>query len=255
MINIEHLTEINAKINSQYSGFVKEFHKRIWQTDFDIYRNRIENIDFTNFENILDAGCGFGQWSLALSEKNTCVFSIDSDKQKIDDLKFIASELNIGNVSAKVEEIGSTGFQDNFFNAVFCYSVIYLTDYKKTIKEFARILKLGGMLYLCSNGLGWYLHNLIGQIDTSVLDHQQMAIDAIRNTINYLTGKEYDDSKQLITQGSAIVQELEEAGFYIDFYGGEGTFSAILGSKNLSFYQPEYFGEEGVYEIIATRNK
>jgi len=253
MIDKKQLAKITSNINKNYSGYLKEFHKRVWRTDLDIYRNRINNIGFTNFEKVLDAGCGFGQWALCFSENCINVYAIDSDSKKIEDLKQICNLLQIYNINAGVNNIVSTNFEDSYFDAIYCYSVIYLTNYKKSLDEFGRILKPGGKLYLCTNGLGWYLHNLIGDINSSLPNTRQMAIDTIHNTLDFLSGIIYDSSKQLITTSVNIIQYLKNIGFSINFYGGEGTYTKNPEMTIYSFFNSSYYNEEGVYEIIATK--
>ena len=46
------------------------FFKRVWSQDLNIYKDRLSAIDFNQKNNVLDAGCGFGQWSLQLSILN-----------------------------------------------------------------------------------------------------------------------------------------------------------------------------------------
>ena len=44
----------------------KLFIQRVFSKGLDSYINRLEAIGFTKKSKVLDAGCGYGQWSIAL---------------------------------------------------------------------------------------------------------------------------------------------------------------------------------------------
>ena len=49
------------------------FVERIFHGGIEKYLRRLNAIELKNFDNVLDAGCGFGQWSIALSQTNGTV--------------------------------------------------------------------------------------------------------------------------------------------------------------------------------------
>ncbi|MDG1326163.1 MAG: hypothetical protein P8P49_10370 [Opitutales bacterium] len=69
----------------------KNFIKRIYSNGINRYSSRISMINFTGGEKVLDAGCGFGQWSVALAEQNNQVESIDPCNLRIETLRKIIS--------------------------------------------------------------------------------------------------------------------------------------------------------------------
>ncbi|MAH26073.1 MAG: hypothetical protein CMI19_03860 [Opitutae bacterium] len=247
------LSKINEIGDAKLSGNDLEFFKRVWATNFDVYSERLEAICFNGKKRILDAGCGFGQWSVALALKNGNIDALDCSKERVDALEAIASLLGLGNIKTHYGTIENLPFNEETYDAIYCYSSIYFTDVKKTIEEFARVLKPNARLYLSTNGVGWYLHNLIeGHNDSNHFDSRAMAINAIVESLNYYSS-DYQNISQLITPSKFLRKLLLEYGFEIIDLRPDGKIVLNSESKPKSFYPESYYGLEGVYEIVAEK--
>lgn len=255
-ISIDQLKKIKSIARDNLNGSDYEFFNRVWGSSFNNYETRIKSIKFCSLNKVLDAGCGFGQWSIVLSMLNKEVYSIDIDKKRMQVLDNIKNELNITNLNLYKGTIDKMNFENNFFNAIFCYSSIYFTDFKKTIKEFHRILKPGGKLYINTNGIGWYLYNLIeGHNQTVNFDSKKMAMNAFNNSLKFFTDGILSPQDQLIIPSSTMINKLNQAGFFKIIKESDG---GIIIDKNYdpeSFYPPTYYNYEGVYEILAWKKK
>jgi len=53
------------------------FLERVYGGGFEKYSTRLSQHGFRGFCRVLDAGCGFGQWTLALSWMNQSVEAVD----------------------------------------------------------------------------------------------------------------------------------------------------------------------------------
>lgn len=82
---------------------------------------------------VLDCGCGYGQWSLALAKHNKLVYGIDIQEKRIQIAQRIGKELLVDNVLFQVASAEDLPFRDNIFDFVFCYSVIYMIDWKRAL--------------------------------------------------------------------------------------------------------------------------
>lgn len=248
---------VYASVGSKFlKGADLEFFMRVWHTDISIYRNRIEAIGFTNYDNVLDAGCGCGQWSVALAGCNKEVYATDISELRVSALTEIANRVKARNIHASTQSVENTTFESNFFDAIFSYSVIYFTDFRKTLAEMYRILKPGGKLYISTNGLGWYLHNLVnGHNSTSNFDSRQMAIDTIQNSLNYYASGRAGLGKQIIMPKSILVDTLHKQGFVDVIVSDDGGINLTPEKiKTKSFFMGSYFDQEGVYEILCTKS-
>ena len=245
------------RLGSDYfSGNDYEFYRRVWEAGPESYRNRLINLGFTGLGRVLDAGCGFGQWSMQLVQMNNSVSAFDVSAGRVNALREIAEFHGVRNLNCSVQSLEKTNYPDSYFDAVFCYSVIFMTDVKAALRELCRVLKKGGALYVTTNGLGWYLHNLIdGHNSSASFDSRQMAVDAISNSLRYYSG-EGESEGTLITPKSVMLHWITEAGFENALIGGDGRISVNEGSgvESKVFYEEmSYHGEEGVYEIYARK--
>ena len=232
------------------------FFDRVHKTPSSIYISRLEAISFSGMNKICDAGCGYGQWSFPLSKLNKSVHGIDSSADRIS----VCQALLVDNPSIEgtleflVEDIQKTNFPDQYFDGVFSYSVLYLTDYRKTLKELHRILKPGGKLYFSSNDIGWYCHNLVDRPNAaSDYDPREMALKAISDTCLYYSTGEHVTGSSIIMPIHLVLKELEKMGLEVISYGADGEINLTKTSKPKAFFQKEYHGHLGPYEILAEK--
>ncbi len=251
--------EIHSKIQNLVEDFKfssdidKQFFIRVFSTSATTYKNRLSALKFENMNKILDAGCGFGQWTLALSEFNNMVYAIDSELGKIRIAKEI-SKLNFkNNYSFQAGSIEKLPFNNNEFDAIFSYSVIYWTDFKKSIKEFFRVLKPGGKLYFVGNGLGWSIYNILtGHSSANDYNARKHALGTIFETIKYSITKKRKPGQAIILSPKSLSTYMKSLGFNKVIYSPEGYLS-FNDTKTHSFYKKKYLGLTNVFEIWASK--
>jgi hypothetical protein len=78
-----------------------------------------------------------------------------------------------------------------------------------------------------------------------------MAVATLEHSLAFYATGERRDGEQIVTPSALVAAELEANGFEILFVGPEGSFAAEGGRPGRAFYQGEYCGAEGVFEIIA----
>jgi len=95
---------------------------------------------------VLEIGCGFGRSLKLLSDSCKKVYAADISKQMI----AVAKENNklLKNIFYYVSEAESLGFKANTFDYIFCFAVFDALKQEVALKEFNRMLKLGGRLLI-----------------------------------------------------------------------------------------------------------
>ncbi len=209
------------------------------------YLKRIKHLGITNCDRVLDAGCGMGQWSVAFAKLNNKVEGIDVDSGRL----FVANELikstklesKVNFQYASLEEIP---FQANSFDAVFCYSVIMLTSVKKSLKEFNRVLKPGGKLYVMTDLWPWYLR-MIRKDARSIYSILKMAILQITMSKKYFFSEKW------------FLKQVKNAGFENIDSKLEGYASFVANSASptpdIIFYNSLEGKKKALIEIIANK--
>lgn len=231
-----------------------DFFKRIWGTDINIYSNRLRAIGFEKQGKILDAGFGMGQWLIALSELNEKIFGIEYAENRVTLVQNLVNALNINNIDIQQGTIEDLPFEDDYFDAVFCYGVIFLTDFRKSLKELHRVLKPRGKIYFTSNDLGWFVLLILEEHNkTPNYDPRMVAIKTIENSISYFHSNSFTYGSQLLIPARITRMELEKLGFSEIQIAHEGTINHNKEITISSFYKGDYLGLENVYEVIAKK--
>lgn len=230
------------------------FAQRVFKNGLSVYEDRLHQYGFNGFKNVLDAGCGFGQWALAMIGMNEQVSCCDSNPVRVNFLEKYKNQNGIKNFDVAKSSIDKLPYADEQFDAVFCYGVIYLTPWKESLAELVRVLQPGGKLYLNANGLGWYKHMwYTGHNATEGYSPQKMAALTWLDTYNYkFEGKTPDDRIfNIIIDPEEMKEELARHCMHNVRIDGEG----LLGNPDNKkvFFQKEYYGDIGIYEIIAEK--
>jgi len=231
------------------------FARRVYATDAGLYADRLKAIGFTGLDDVLDSGCGFGQWSLALARLNRRVHAQDVSPGRVRFLKKLACHLSLENLRIEQAALPETKAQDASYDAIFCYGVIFCTPYEDSLREFRRILRPGGRLYLTGNGFGYSIFRWkTNPNPTETFSPQRAAALSFLNTLHYRETGEAPQEGALIVEQEEMVAALRAANFSIVAQGGDGTIRVDADAPMPTpFFRAEYYGLPGCYEILAQR--
>ena len=102
---------------------------------------------------ILDAGCGPGSISIGLAAAASagCVHGVDSGESQVAAARANAAQAGITNAEFSTASCYQLPFADDSFDRVFCHALMeHLARPVDAMKEFARVLKPGGVVGVCS---------------------------------------------------------------------------------------------------------
>ncbi len=250
---IKDLTEIKtwSKGENELS-----FVQRNYSTGLKKYIDRLLAIGFDGHNRILDAGCGFGQWSLALSQINKNVWACDGSRSRVEFLNKLLSRLNIQNIEPTKSYLEELPYENNYFDAVFCYGVIFITPWRDSLAELTRVLKPGGKIYLTANGLGWYLflwreeHNKVSDYDPKAI-----AAQSFTDTLRYNRDNSFQAGMNFIIEPEEMKHQLIELGFVNIELDSEGTLHLNnTAVKPKPFFNGKYQNNVSAYEVVATKS-
>jgi SAM-dependent methyltransferase len=230
------------------------FLARVFDKGIEPYDARIRLHGLTGMGDVLDAGCGYGQWSMALARHNTRVHALDISPERLMFLDAAISDFGLSGISVHRGAAWKTGLPDASMDGVFCYGVIFLTPWRETLAEFARVLRPGGRLYVTANGLGWYKHLWrTGHNATSDYDPRMKAATVLLNTLRYERGLPLEPRCDILIEPAEMLAELDRLGFTECRQGAEGTLSGPDDLEGRPFFQGEYDGDIGIYEVMASK--
>lgn len=149
---LSFLTKIDA-MNLPYDD--KEYAKMMYKKGLPFYANRIKELGFTGMDNVLDLGCGPGQWTIALAKHNKEVHGLDISENLLE----IARELSPPRIQYDKGHAEKMFYPSNYFDGLFCHAVLQYTNPSLTISEIARVLKPKGKVYIAASTF-WYFANI-----------------------------------------------------------------------------------------------
>ncbi len=250
---VERLRAVGATLTPRDAAFLE----RVYSGGLQKYRERLDAIGFEKLGVVLDAGCGVGQWSITLSERSDRVFGIDVSASRVKTARALAQ--GIPQLCFQVASVETLPFPDEFFDAVYCYSVLYYTDARCTAAEFARVLRPGGRVYLCSNGIGWYIHNLLAAPNpTPDFAPRRYAIDTLLASGRYFTtGRAPAPGQSIVTPRRWLARLMAQLGVKEIASAGEGCINLAPERRThpRSFFRSRYYGLEGVFEWLGQKRR
>ena len=229
-----------------------EYYKYILQFTSDQFRQRVDMVGFKDADHVLDAGCGYGQWSVALAEANRRVSACDRDPGM---LQIAAAMVRRGGVADRIDlrlhDLNAPlPYADASFDAVWCWGVIMFVDRDLTLREFNRVLRPGGRLLLGAvNSTGRWAYKLVAAANPLRYDKMvvKMSLRALRE------GRRFDAFPSLLTMRMAP-DFLKHYGFEVLAAGIDGHIDIRGGRRRLSMFPPRYLGIENNIEVLVRKS-
>lgn len=154
------------KVKVEMSNIFEE-NRRFWERcfsdsgfDFKLPPRRrisevVKRLRKYNVSKVLDLGCGFGRWSIALTRARFQVRAVDISFEAIRAVQKWANKegVSVEGEACSAQELSS---RSKSVDAVICNSVLDhmpLTEASKSMLNLRNVLKLGGIAYLSFDGL------------------------------------------------------------------------------------------------------
>ena len=143
-----------------------EYEQFVYQWGLPYLDDRPEMVGFTGASRVLDAGCGLGNWTLALARHNREVVAVDSQAGMRERTRHTCDAAGCGNVEVLPGLLENCGFEENQFDLIWCSLLLEYVDREKMMSNFSRWLKPGGRIYVSTNAEGrWVVKMLAGIAD------------------------------------------------------------------------------------------
>ena len=134
------LTELTI---DTYNNLAKQYEKDYFNNTDDMqYVEKF--IQYLNGNKILDVGCGCGNLSIILAEKNYDVTGIDLSDKMLE-----IAKVKVPSVKFEKQDMRKTNFQNETFDGLFvCRSLFHIKseEIPQTLAEFYRILRNNGTI-------------------------------------------------------------------------------------------------------------
>lgn len=219
------------------------FLHKLFDGDLAEYEQRLQALGFVDLPTVLDAGSGYGQWALPLARYNRIVWGVEPDEARVRAATALARLKDVRNVCFLAGSLESLDFPDGHFDGIFCTNTLHRTEEAKTLDEFKRLLKPGGLLYINFNTLGWFLH-LFGR--HGILRRNKNALHHATTALkNFAQG--HKAGPHPVSVGG-LRRQLCQRGFQLLALGADGQIRTV----DCSQPQPDP-GSPGVWEVLARK--
>lgn len=208
------------------------------------YGRRVDAIGFNQKSDVLDVACGIGQWTLALAKGNKQVVGIDISSTRLMVARNLIKNMGVNNITLRWADMNALPFEDDSFDAIFCYGALMFGNIPKTLREFARVLRPCGRLYTNVNGYGWYIHLLLDRA------YPKKDVKLAMNALG-MVGRLFLFKKAMIPLSHRRIQRwLRDTGFNVVHLGTDGSYAAEF-HRQSPIYPAKHYGLPGVIEILA----
>jgi len=245
----------DPRVVAAYPAYDLNFARVEFERGLDYYCVRTRAMGFVGHTRVLDAACGVGQWSLALSRYNTEVVGVDFNHQRLRVARQALRENpGVDNVRIARADCHALPFPAQSFDAVFCYGVLMFLNERRALAEFSRVLQPNGSLYICANGFGWSLsfiwHRALRKADPIALYY---GIRGIADTLLYKRLlRQNPVTNTFLTRGE-ISGLMRDVGIRTIYAGGEGTYRRHPKETFTPAYRSTYLGFDCVLEWVGEK--
>ena len=202
------------------------------------YEKRLDMIGFSGRKKVLDLACGVGQWSVVMGNKNAEVIGVDKHSTWPMIGREISAHNDQSNVTFKWGRMEDVPAEDGAFDAVFCFGAFMFGNGDAALKEIRRVTEPGALVYVNANGWGWYAHRFLKMVKGELPRRQILGV-ALMAQAPYLGAGATGFTP------SGLRKMFEAQGFEVISFAGEGRL------VDHDFYESEYHGMPGVFEILA----
>lgn len=258
-IDLNHIASaLVAELGQELVPDDRDFLLRMYGSDIETYCERLRAVGMLDQERVLDAGCGFGQWMLGLSNGRNVVHGLDISPIRVRTANLAAKVAGLSGVSARKASLARIPAKDNSYDAAFAYSSVCFSPWKQSLKELARVLRPGGRLYYVASDVGFAV--MLWQEAPNAApgyDPREAAVRSLQDTLHYRkTGrKKFRGNSHIIVSREEASEYLESIGFRVDAIQDEGTINLCPGvSTPKPFYKGSYYGLPAVYEVLCTKS-
>ena len=222
-----NMDELMSYYPKTYYSYEKKVNDNKWKKNLvkllKVEPSDLDYIPATNNKRVLDFGCGSG-WSLDLyKEKGFDTYGLDLDKDAI-----IAGKKN-GHIMSGVDLL-TTKYESSFFDFIRSnHSMEHITNPVEVVKEFRRILKNEGRLFISLPNAGSLTRSIFGKYwyYTGVPYH----------TYNY----RFSNLKILLENNSFVIQKV---GYRSSWQGIFGSLAIFLNRNSNKKSLDSFFCEQ-----------
>jgi SAM-dependent methyltransferase len=142
------------EVLSAADGYIRKMHAK----PFDTYLDRLRRLTGGG-RTALDAGSGTATWCFPMAELFDHVLAVDKTRNRVDAARWLVEWSGNSRIACSYGDVTNLDCASESVDFVFCYGVIISSiSLRAALREFRRVTRPGGSIYVCLNGIGWSYH-------------------------------------------------------------------------------------------------
>jgi SAM-dependent methyltransferase len=211
--------------------------------------DRLKALGFVGFDRILDCACGIGHWTAVAATLNRQVVGLDYNPHRVRIAHAQARANRLTNMAVIRGDMERLPLASGSFDGIFCYGALMFVRPLTTLREFVRVLRPGGLLYLNANGAGWYWVELVRR--ALVQGNPRLLRAVLATTLRSWQRRRADPDRSNTILGRDEVRRMcEMVGLRVIGVADEGHYGS---PKVPPLYAGRYGPLDGVFEVVAIR--
>jgi ubiquinone/menaquinone biosynthesis C-methylase UbiE len=218
------------------------YEAEMWGVGLEHYRRRLRQIGELSGLRVLDVGAGPGQWSLAAIREGAG--TVACDRRIGEALRRARRDTPSGTLDVVGADASRLPFASSRFDLILCMLVLPYVPVERTLAEFARVLRPGGLVFGVCHGPGYYLLQAIRE-----------ALPPRRNLIRRLLVLGYTVSHRALRLRRYHYETFQTPGAFTGQLRGQGLepVTITLGGHP-TMPQRRVLGAPAFFEFIARRS-
>ncbi len=214
------------------------------------YERRLTHLGLCGKDIVLDAGCGYGQWSVALWRQNRKVIALDHSDRFLRIAKSVLRHHTPERCLLVKGDVHRLPLPDASVDAILSAEVLFYTDEIAVLREFYRVLKPSGKVYILTAGLGYHLEYVLENwYRPGGLKHWLAYVG--RTVLSRFPGTRSRSEVEFLTK-RGLNRLLRKAGFTVTAIGPEGT--VPNGQPPLRLRRGRFLGCFSWLEVLALKS-
>ncbi|MHA1650084.1 MAG: class I SAM-dependent methyltransferase [Candidatus Helarchaeota archaeon] len=211
-------------------------------------------------EKILDVGCGTGKQAIPYKKivgNSGIVIATDISEEILNEAKEKAKTANVSIQFILHDANNPFEYSDGYFDVISCcFAIYYLNNLEKVIKEFKRLLRLGGRIFLAgpTPQNAQLLHDLHKKITKKTLPYMP-GKSRFMSEVLTLIQKYFQDVKVEIFKNPLV---FHDANSFLEYYTSTGLFLNSVENDNerenlkeaMKIEIQKWIHEKGKIEIV-----
>lgn len=166
------MDNVQGFVQKQFGSVAENYRSSSVHASGEDLTRMVEAAKLTGSERVLDAGCGAGHTALAFAPHAGEVVAYDLTPTMLEQVNQLAAERGVSNVVTREGDVEHLPFEDGEFDLVVSrYSAHHWGNPTAALREFRRVLKLGGRFILSD----------IVSSDVPVIDTYLQVIEVLRD--------------------------------------------------------------------------